>query len=335
MPPTIYRPGRCIDHYQIVRLLGQGIASRVYLAQDLLDQRAVILKFPLDDLVGGAAIYSRYKREGEIGKVLDHPAIQCHLNQDEQRQEEYLVLEYLHGRTLREVMHDYAPDLLPPDRVIEIMLAVCEALVCAHQYGVTHRDIKPENILVLDNGEVKVIDFGIALLKTMPEQYSKLQVLPTLIGTPGYMSPERLQGALGETQADIYAVGIVLYELLSGRLPFVQRDGDGFDLATEQISHDPPSVLQFNPHLSPALATVVMHAIRRDPEKRYVTMQGLLYDLGHLDDITPVEYIPDPPKFGGRYRQIIVLALVTLAICVLIVLFGMLAQFVHHSANFH
>ena len=334
MPPKTYLPGRCVDHYQIMRLLGQGIASRVYLARDLLDQREVILKFPLDDLVGGAAIYSRYKREGEIGKILDHPAIQHHLNQDEQQQEEYLVLEYLQGRTLREVMHNYAPDLMPPDRVIEIMLAVCEALVCAHQHGVTHRDIKPENILVLDNGEVKVIDFGIALLKTMPEQYSKLQVLPTLIGTPGYMSPERLQGAPGETQADIYAVGVVLYELLGGRLPFVQRDGDGFDLATEQISHDPPSILLCNPRLSPVLTTVVMHAIRRDPEKRYVTMGDLLYDLQHLDAVTCVEYIPDPPKFGGRYRMIIVLGLVILAICVLIILFGMLAQFVHHAAHF-
>src|SRR5579884_372852 len=128
MPPTIHAPGKCIDHYQIVRLLGLGIASRVYLARDLFDQSEVILKFPLDDLVGGAAIYSRYKREGEIGKILDHPAIQRHLNQGKQRQEEYLVLEYLHGRTLREVMHDYAPDLMPPDRVIEIMCAVCEAL---------------------------------------------------------------------------------------------------------------------------------------------------------------------------------------------------------------
>jgi serine/threonine protein kinase len=333
MLPGIYLPGRCIDHYQIVRLLGQGVASRVYLAQDLFNQSEVVLKFPLDDLVGGAAIYSRYKREGEIGKILDHPAIQCHVNQGEQRQEEYLVLEYLHGRNLREVMHDYAPELMPADKVLDIMLSVCEALVYAHEHGVTHRDIKPENIFLLDDGNVKVIDFGIAMLKSMPEQSSKLQLLPILIGTPGYMSPERLLGAPGEVQADVYAVGIVLYELLSGHTPFLQQDSDGFALATEQVSHDPPSILQLNPHLSPTLATVVMRAIRRDPEKRYATMRDLLYDLGHLDDVTPVEYIPDPPKFGGRYRQIIVLGLITLAICVLIVLFGVLAQFVHHAIH--
>jgi serine/threonine-protein kinase len=111
------------------------------------------------------------------------------------------------------------------------------------------------------------------------------------------------------------------------------NERDGFALATEQVSHDPPSILQLNPHLSPALATVVMHAIRCDPEKRYATMHNLLYDLGHLDDVTPVEYIPDPPKPGGRYRQIIVLGLIILAICVLIVLFGVLAQFVHQAVR--
>jgi serine/threonine protein kinase len=126
-------------------------------------------------------------------------------------------------------------------------------------------------------------------------------------------------------------VGIVLYELLSGRLPFEQRESDGFALATEQISHDPPSILQVNPHLLPALATVVMRAIRRDPGKRYATMLDLCYDLGHLDQVTPVEYLSDPPRFGGRYRQVIVLGLVILALCVLIVLFGLLAQFVHHT----
>src|SRR5689334_19329207 len=110
MPPNNYLPGTCVDHYQIVRLLGQGIASRVYLAYDVLDQREVILKFPLDDLIGGAAIYARYQREGEIGKILDHPAIQRHVNPGEQRQAEYLVLEYLHGRTLREEIYNNASE---------------------------------------------------------------------------------------------------------------------------------------------------------------------------------------------------------------------------------
>jgi serine/threonine-protein kinase len=148
------------------------------------------------------------------------------------------------------------------------------------------------------------------------------------IGTPDYMAPERLLGERGDGRADIYAVGVVLYELLCGRTPFEEKDG--FAIITRHISHDPPSILKFNPILSPALVTVVMRAIRRDPEKRYTCMQDLLYDLQHLDNVTVVDNIPDPPRIGGRYRQAIRLALIVLIVCLCIVAFGVLAQYAHH-----
>ena len=142
------------------------------------------------------------------------------------------------------------------------------------------------------------------------------------------MAPERLLGERGDGRADIYAVGVVLYELLCGRTPFEEKDG--FAIITRHISHDPPNILKFNPILSPALVTVVMRAIRRDPEKRYTCMQDLLYDLQHLDNVTVVDYIPDPPRIGGRYRQAIRLALIVLIVCLCIVAFGVLAQYAHH-----
>ncbi len=328
---THYQPGKLVDHYKILRLLGRGPSSRVYLAQDLHNQQEVVLKFPIDDVTGGAAIFERYKREGEIGKLLDHPHIQRHLNQSEQRQEEYLVLEYLPGHTLREIMSEHVPQFFPPTKAIHLLLPICEALDYAHAHGVIHRDVKPENILLSDNGEVKLIDFGIAQLETKHRRRINFQILSAPIGTPAYMTPERLRGEPGDVRSDSYAVGVVLYELLCGRTPFEELDG--FALVNEHISHDPPSILQWNPGLSPTLATVVMRAIRRDPDKRYATMQDLLHDLCHLDEVTPVDYIPDPPKVGGQYRQIIVIGSIILAVSLIIIAFGLFAQFIHNVAH--
>jgi serine/threonine-protein kinase len=327
-----YQPGTQVDHYKILRLLGQGVSSRVYLAHDLHTQQQVVLKFPLDDLIGGAAIFERYKCEGEIGTLLDHSTLQRHLNQGEPRQEEYLVLEYLYGRTLRQVLHERTSAHMDPAEAIRLLLPVCEALVYAHSHGVIHRDIKPENLFLLDSGEKKLIDFGIALLKARkPRCRFSFQLLPSPIGTPAYMSPERLRGEEGDERADVYAVGVVLYELLCGRVPFEEQDA--FSFINAHRSDDPPSILQWKPNLSPALATVVMRTIRREPEKRYACMQDLLHDLSHLDEVTPLDYLPDPPKFGGRYRYIIRIGLIVLGICLFIIAFGMLAQFVHHAGR--
>jgi len=327
--PTSYQPGQRIDHYEIIRLLGRGGASRVYLAQDRRVLQQVVLKFPDDDVIGGAAVFERYKREAEIGNRLSHPSIQRHLNRGEQRSGEYLVLEYLRGRTLRAAMKEHAPELLPTTEVIRILLHVCAALTYAHEHGVIHRDIKPENIMLLENGEVKLLDFGIAVLQG--ERRARWQGFSSPVGTPDYMAPELWSGAPGSAQSDIYAVGVVLYELLCGRTPFEEHDG--FALITRHISHDPPDILEFNPALSPALATVVMRTVRRDPGKRYASMRDLLYDLGHLDEVTAVKYIPDPPKIGGRYRQVIRIALIVLIICLAIIAFGLLAQMAHHAVH--
>ena len=323
---TIYTTGKKIDHYQIMCPLGQGGASHVYLAQDWYALQEVVLKFPYDALIGGAAVFERYKREAEIGRRLNHQYIQRHLNQDEQRSAEYLVLEYMRGRTLRMVVEKGAPAILPTGEVLRMLIQVCRALAYAHEHGVIHRDIKPENIMLLENGEIKIFDFGIALLEG--ERNRSWRGFSSPIGTPDYMAPERLLGESGDVRSDIYAVGMVLYEQLCGRTPFEEEDG--FALITQHISHDPPCILQFNPILSPALVTVVMRAIRRDPEKRYTCIQDLLYDLQHLDNVTVVDYIADPPRIGGRYRQAIRIALIALIVCLCIVAFGVLAQYAHH-----
>jgi len=328
--PILYQPGQHIDHYTIIRQLSVGTSSRVYLAKDSLTGQQVVLKFPIDDLVGGADNYKSYLREKEVGILLDHPYIQHHLHQDEQRATEYLVLEYLEGHVLRMMLHEDGVDSLSVPQALQLIIHVCEALAYAHEHGVIHRDMKPENIVVVDDNDARIIDFGIALLTT--KQRTRWQIFPApLIGTPNYMAPELFWGKRGTVRTDIYAVGVILYELLCGQIPF-ERKGE-FTYMNPQMAYDPPSILSVKPDLSPTLATIIMRTIRRDPQKRYAQMQDLLYDLKHLDEVTPVEYSPDPPQTGGKYRQLIALGLITLFIFLLMISFGFLAQFAHSVAH--
>ena len=143
------------------------------------------------------------------------------------------------------------------------------------------------------------------------------------------MAPEHIHG-LPEKGSDIYAVGVILYEMFCGPRPV--EDADGFTIINQHIAYDPPDILRLNPTLPPALATVIMRAIRRNPAKRYASMQDLLNDLSNLDQVTPEDYVPDRPLFGGPYRQALQVSLIILLIMVAIIVFGFLAQYLHHPA---
>jgi len=322
---TTYSSGTRVDHYEIIRMLGHGGMNNVYLAQDILNQEKVVLKFPNDDLISNVGVFERYKREAEIGSRLHHPHVQRLLNTDEQRCAHYLVMEYIQGRTLREILEAASPNLLPLDEVIRITTQICDALAYCHEHGVFHRDIKPENIMLLENGNVKIIEFGVALLEGA--RRVTWRGLSGTVGTPEYMAPEQLQGARGYASADIYAVGVMLYEMLCGHVPF---EGENvFAVINQHVSQDPPSIQKFNPAIPSPLATVVMHAIRRDPEKRYKSMRDMLQDLQHLDAVIPVPYKPDTPDMINTRREVILAVVITLAICLAIIAFGILAHTMH------
>ena len=324
-----YTSGTQVDHYEIIRMLGHGGMNRVYLARDVSNQQEVVLKFPNDDLIGNIAVFERYKREAEIGNRLHHPHVQQLLNTDEKRSEEYLVVEYIKGKTLRTVLEEHAPNPLPVAEAIRITLQICDALAYCHEQGIFHRDIKPENIMIQEDGNIKIIDFGIALLEGA--RRVTWRGLSGTVGTPDYMSPEQLKGERGMAGSDIYAVGVMLYEILCGRTPF---DGENiFAIMNQHISQDPPSILLTNPQLSPALATVVMRAIRRDQDKRYKTMSNLLHDLRNLEEVKPVPYEPEAPRLNQSGRTAIIATLIIIAILLLISALGFLVQFVHHIGH--
>ena len=324
-----YSPGTQIDHYQVIKMLGHGGMSRVYLAIDLNDQRKVVLKFLNDDLVGDIAIFERYRREEEIGSRLSHPHIQHALNVDEKRCDQYLVVEYIEGRTLRAILEDHDGKPLPIEEALRMADQICDALVYCHEHGVYHRDIKPENIMLEADGNVKVIDFGIALLEGA--RRVTWRGLSGTVGTPDYMSPEQLRGERGVAGSDIYAVGIILYEMLCGRTPF---DGENvFAVMNQHVSHDPPSILTYNPHLPPELVTVIMRAIRRDKEKRYKTISELLTSLRHFKEIHPVPYQPDAPSLNRTGRTAITAAVIILLIFLLIFAFAFMVQSLHNGIH--
>ncbi|HLI09697.1 MAG TPA: serine/threonine-protein kinase [Ktedonobacteraceae bacterium] len=326
---TAYTPGTLIDHYEIIRMLGHGGMNRVYLARDVADQQEVVLKFPNEELIGDIAVFERFRREAEIGNRVHHPYVQQLLNVDEKRSSDYLVVEYIKGQTLRSLLEKTSPDPLPVAEAVRITVQICEALVCCHEQGVFHRDMKPENVMIQEDGSIKIIDFGIALLEGA--RRVTWRGLSGTVGTPDYMSPEQLKGERGAASSDIYAVGVMLYEMLSGHTPF---EGENiFAIMNQHVSLDPPSILLKNPDLSPALATVVMHAIRRDRDKRYHSMRDFLHDLLNLEEIKPVPYEPESPSINNTGRTIITATLIIIAICLLIIALGFLVQFAHNIGH--
>ena len=326
---AVYTPGVQIDHYEIIRQLGHGGMSRVYLAKDLHTQQTVVLKFLNDDLIGNVAVFERYKRESEIGNRINHPHVQYMLNIDEQRSVEYLVMEYIKGRTLRAALEERCGQPLSPEEALRISLQVCDALAYCHEHGVFHRDIKPENIMIQDDGNVKIIDFGVALLEGA--RRVTWRGLTGTVGTPDYMSPEQLKGERGMASSDIYAVGVILYEMLCGRTPF---DGESaFAIMNQHVTQDPPPILTFKPDLSPPLATVVMKAIRRDPEKRFRSIREMQHMLRNLDAVKAVAYEPDAPQTHRQGQQILLTTLIVIAICLAIIAVGLIAQIVHNAAH--
>lgn len=310
-------------------MLGHGGMNNVYLAVDTSNQEKVVLKFPNDDLISNIGVFERYKREAEIGSRLNHIHIQRLLNSDEDRSEHYLVMEYIQGRTLREVLDEHDPPMFSQAEALRIAIQICEALTYAHESGVFHRDIKPENVMILEDGSIKLIDFGVALLEGA--RRVTWRGLSGTVGTPDYMSPEQLRGERGTASSDIYAAGVMLYEMLCGHVPF---EGENvFAVMNQHVIQDPPSLQHCNPQVSPELATVVMRSIRREPEKRYKHIQDMLHDLNHLDSVTPVHYTPDSQKVNMRTRQIVLVILLIIAICLTIIAIGVIAQFAHPTVH--
>jgi serine/threonine protein kinase len=282
--------GAQVDHYRIVRRLGQGGFSEAYEAIDERSGGRVVLKLPSLAIIGDPQTFERFRREMAIARKLDHPGIQRSLDLGESRSRPYLVLEYIEGETLRSHLRGRLP--LPVDEAVGYGRQLAAALAHAHARGVAHRDLKPENVLFTEDGTLKLFDFGIALMAGA--RRVTWRWLNDRMGTPDYMAPEQIQGHRGDRRTDIYALGVMLYELLAGQVPFT---GDNPLAVMSQAVHDAAVPLhQRNPRVPPPLEAVVHKAMRKDPKERYESAGLMLHDLEHLEDIDLAQFVLGPER---------------------------------------
>jgi serine/threonine-protein kinase len=273
----ILEAGSQIDSYRIETPVARSGMASIYRAIDVRDNRTVALKIPHPDMEADPILSDRFKREAGIGEKLNHPNV-MRVFGGERRSRVYMVMEWCQGRLLRQIMDE---GRLSHDRAIRIAIGVLEALDYIHANGVVHRDLKPENIMVDEEDHIKLIDFGIAS-DSAARRLTYANFTATL-GTPNYISPEQVKGKRGDGRSDIYSMGVILYEIVSGRLPF-SGPSPMAAMNDRLLNHPmPPSVA--DPSISPQLQEVLYRALERDPRNRYATAHEFVHDLQHLDQV--------------------------------------------------
>ena len=312
-------PGDHLDRFNIIEAIGHGAFSDVYLATDETD-RKVVLKLPHDAIMGDVASFDRFRREMEIVGKLHHPGIQGSFDSGETRTRPYLVLEYIDGVTLREVQR--REGRLPVSRAVDIAEQLAAAMASAHAQGIVHRDLKPENVLVTSEGRVVVTDFGIAMMAGA--RRLTWRWLTSTMGTPDYMAPEQIEGRRGDARTDVYALGIMLFEMLAGRVPW---EGDNpLAVMSQHVNAPVPSLLEIDPTIPPPLEAIVRKCLRKDPAERYADARELQADLDSWQDLDlsafvfPAEQIRTTPPRNGLPLVIAGISLGFLAACALFVL---------------
>ncbi len=288
-----YDAGDMLDHYRIDAVIAHSNMSVLYKATDLKTDRQVAIKVPHIDMEKDPVLVERFKREQEIGQELDHPGVVKTFD-GEERSRLYMVIEWVDGQLLRALLNQEKK--LPIDRAVKITLGICDALDYMHKHGIVHRDLKPENVMVDANDQIKLIDFGIAL----KEDARRLTFVSpsSMLGTPDYISPEQVKGGRGDQRSDIYALGIMFYEMLTGRVPFVGPNP--LAVMNERVLHEPKSPRELNPEISPELEEILYRALERDPRHRYATANEMAWDLEHQEQVGVEPRGVRPVGRGGK-----------------------------------
>jgi eukaryotic-like serine/threonine-protein kinase len=269
--------GSQLDSYRIEAPVARSGMASIYRAVDTRDNRVVALKIPHPDLEADPILFDRFQREAGIGERLCHPRI-MRVFGGEKRSRIYMVMEWCEGRLLRQILDE---GRISQDRAIRITLAVLEALQYIHENGVVHRDLKPENVMVDSQDNVKLIDFGIAG-DSAARRLTYANITATL-GTPNYISPEQVKGKRGDGRSDIFAVGVMLYEMLTGKMPFT--GANPMQVMNDRLLNYPVPPRVVEPSISPQLQEVLYRALERDPANRYAKAREFAHDLEYLNEV--------------------------------------------------
>ena len=310
--------GTLIDSYRIESPVARSGMASIFRATDMRNNRVVALKIPHPDMEADPILFDRFQREAAIGEKLNHPMV-MRVYGGEKRSRIYMVMEWCEGRLLREIL---SKGPISHDRAICIAIKVLDALEYIHEQGIVHRDLKPENIMVDANDNVKLIDFGIAG-DSGARRLTYANFTATL-GTADYISPEQVKGKRGDGRSDIYSMGVILYEMLAGRLPF--SGSSPMEIMNSRLLNHPLPPTVADPRISPQLQEALYRALERDPQNRYARAREFAHDLQHLDQVG-IEERPELRDWSRHKshasRQIVyygALALVPVVILLLMVL---------------
>jgi len=310
--------GDDLDQYHIEDAVATSGMATVYRAIDTTTGTQVAIKVPHPEIECDPALYERFMREGEIGTRLNHPGVmKVYANSD--RSQVYMVMEWVEGRLLRQVLNQEGPKL-PIDRAVKLTIGICKALEYIHTNGVVHRDMKPENVMVNDHDEIKLIDFGIAgnagARRLTFGNFSKG------MGTPDYISPEQVRSKRGDARSDIYSMGVMLYEMLTGQVPFTGPNP--FAVMNDRLLNYPPPPMTIEPAITPQLQEILYRALEREPKNRYANAREFAHDLEHQDEVG-IANRTEAANWQRResppaYRNLLIATLVVIPVLILALL---------------
>ncbi len=311
MSSVLFLIGKTLGKYEVLEHIGHGGMSEVYKGQHVQLDRMVAVKVLHPFLANEEGFVIRFKREASIVAKLRHPNIMQVFDFDynEELDIYYMVMEFIDGPTLKDRLNNEA---LPQEEAVRIGALIADALDYAHRRGMVHRDVKPANIMFMPDGQPVLTDFGIAKMLTL----SGLTASGAMVGTPAYMAPEVGMGRPGSAAADIYSLGVVLYQMVTGQLPFQSESPMG--MVMQHINESPPPLEQFAPSLLPALDAVIMKALAKQPEERFASAAEMAAALRQIIGIeafmgaptvspppttSPLPVVPlTPPSSGAVVR---------------------------------
>lgn len=313
--------GQLLDgRFKITELIARSGMASIFKAIDNKTNETVAIKIPFMQFESDPAFFSRFQREEQIGLKLSHPSI-LRIVPAEDKSRPYLAMEYLEGKTLGEILRKEKK--LPTDRALKIASRIADALSYMHAppQDVVHRDLKPDNVMVCNDGSIRIMDFGIA---KGGQRRITFAGFSSTMGTPDYMAPEQVKGQRGDGRTDIYSLGAILYEMLTGQTPF--HADNPYELMNLRVLGDPVGPRKINADIPPAVEEIILHAMERKPADRYANAQELKSELDHPESVKVTgrcERLQAPVVWKSKwrpYRMLILALLIPLLVVAVLLL---------------